>query len=142
MEKVLEFLKSRSPKLCVMSTVSQNNKPESALLGYAVLDDLSILINTNKITRKWKNLENNNKVSLVFGFGFTELNVQYEGTAQRFEDGEDLEKYDELFFSQNEDARKFKAEGTRIIKITPTWIRYTDTTVHPPQTEESSFPTT
>lgn len=138
-EKVLEYLKNKTPKLCVISTVTSDQKPESALVGYAVLPDLSILINTNHKTRKWANIKSNPHVSIVFGFGFTELNVQYEGTAELLEDGDSLKKYDELFFSQNEDARKFKSEDTRIMKITPTWMRLMDTTVMPPVQEEKLF---
>jgi pyridoxine/pyridoxamine 5'-phosphate oxidase len=139
-ESILSFLKNRFPKLCTIATISQANKPENAVVGYAVTDDLHIIINTNHKTRKWSNIQNNPSIALVFGWGFDELNIQYEGTAEQIE--LDHPKYHELenfFFTQNPDARKFKSPDTRIVYISPKWIRLMNPTQYPPSVEEKSF---
>ena len=139
-EKILAFLKNRTPKLCTMATISLDSKPQNAVVGYAVKDDLKILINTNFHTRKWTNLKSTPSVALVFGWAFDELNVQYEGTAELLDSTHpDLQIEENYFFSQNEEARKFKSPETRIIRISPIWIRLMDPTVYPPKIEEKSF---
>lgn len=139
-DKILYFLKNRSLLLCTVATVSQTGKPENALVGYAVTDKLQIIINTSYKTRKWNNIKENKYVSLVFGFGFDELNLQYEGIAELLDlENPEYTKSEEFFFSQNPDAKKYKSDTTRLIKITPLWLRLTDTTVNPPKIEEKTF---
>lgn len=139
-QKVLEFLKNRNPKLCTIATVTPSNTPTNTVVGYAVTEDLKILINTNLQTRKWKNLEQNKSVALVFGWSFEEINIQYEGTAELIDitnpKFQDLENF---FFLQNIEARKFKSENTRIILISPKWLRLMDPTVTPPTVDEKSY---
>lgn len=139
-EQVLKFLKNHTPKLCTIATINKDGKPQNAVVGYAVKDNLQILINTNFHTRKWANLKANPSAALVFGWSFNELNIQYEGKAELLDtDHPDLHDEEENFFSQNIDARKFKSEDTRIIRITPTWIRLMDPTSYPPKTEEKTY---
>ena len=43
-------------KLAVVSTLSKDNKPEAALVGFAVSEDLEIVFDTVKTSRKYQNL--------------------------------------------------------------------------------------
>ncbi len=138
-DKALQFLKNKNPKLCVLATASADGKPEAAVMGYAVQDDLTILLSTHKGNRKWQNLSKNSKVSLVFGWSFTEINIQYDGTATLIEEGPQKKEVEEFFFSQNPAARKFETPDTIFIQVKPVWIRLSDLTQTPPTTEEASF---
>lgn len=131
-QEVLSFLQALTPKLCVLSTVTKDGKPESAVVGFAVQEDLSIILSTTKRTRKYQNLTTNTNVSLIFGWSFTQKNVQYEGKAILIEEGDLYIPTEKFFFEQNPDAAKFKSEDTIFIKITPIWIRLLDHTVTPP----------
>ncbi len=136
---ILAFLKSLSPKLCVLSTINTEGKPESAVMGFCIKDDLTVILSTNLHTRKYQNLKNHPNVSLVFGWNFDQKNVQYEGVAITIENGDLYTKTEEFFFGQNPEAAKFKGKDTVFIEIKPTWIRLLDITVHPPVHEEKTF---
>lgn len=133
---VLNFLKSRPEKLCVLSTANSSGKSESSVVGYAIEDDLTLIFSTKPDTRKVSNLKENNSASFVTGWTFSEMNIQIDGTVSVITDGEEYKKLDEFFFSQNPQALKFKSPDTVFLKFTPTWIRYLDPTVHPPKMEE------
>ncbi|MEO6509275.1 MAG: pyridoxamine 5'-phosphate oxidase family protein [Patescibacteria group bacterium] len=138
-ENVLTFLKTQSPALCVFSTVGPDAKPESAVLAYAVHDDLSLVFSTHITTRKWSNLKQNDKVAVVFGMSFTSPNIQYQGVATLIENGSEHNDQEDFFYSQRPETARFKSETTGYIVVKPTWIRLTDMSQHPPKTEEKSF---
>lgn len=139
-DKILKFLKQKNPKLCVMTTCTSDGKPECAVMGFAVLDDLSLVLSTDKTSRKWKNLQDNPRVALVFGWSFEELNIQYEGTAERLESGETFHQAEEIYFSAHPEAVEFKGiPETVFIKITPLWLRLSDYSVTPPRIKEISL---
>ena len=74
------------------------------------------------------------------GAGFEEPNVQYEGTAELIgQDHEQFQKTDTLFFEKAPHAKKFKSHDTVFIKITPTWIRYSDFTSNQHLVQEIKF---
>jgi general stress protein 26 len=135
-DKVLEFLKNKNPKLCVLTTASKNVKPQAALVGYAIKDDLTIVLSTRKGTRKYENLQDNNQVALVFGSGFSENNVQMDGIATIIEEGNEYKQTDEFFFSQNPEAAKFKNPDTIFIVVKPHWIRFIDHSLPSAKPEE------
>ncbi len=141
-QKVLEFLKSKHPKLCSISTVNSQRKPESALMAYAILNesDLSLLLSTRTNTRKWSNLKKNPHVSLVFGSGFHEATIQFEGMVELIDTPESISSYQDTYFSQNPETLQFKGlPELCFLKIKPTWIRYTNYIVNPPDVEEKAF---
>lgn len=140
MEKeVLEFLKNQNPKLCVMATTALSGQPECAVLTYVVHDDLTLTISTHSTSRKWKNLETNNKVALTFGWSFQGFNIQYEGDAELFIKGEDHKWHEELFFKEHPQLIQFKGSDTGFIKVTPRWIRLNDYSSHPPRITEQTM---
>lgn len=138
-EKVLEFLKKQNPKLCVLSTASKDGKPESAVMGYAVKDNLTIILSTHKESRKWHNLKENQKVSLVTGWNFEIPNIQYDGIATLIEEGPKYPETEQFFFTQNLHAARFKSPDTIFIEVKPMWIRCTELSQTPHHVEEKTF---
>lgn len=138
-QNILEDLKSKEVKLCVLATSSKDCQPEAGVMGYAVKDDLTIVLSTKKSAKKLRNISENNNVALVFGWDFGTLNIQYEGTARIVPTGTEHQELESFFFSQNPAAAKFKSSDTVFIEIKPVWIRTTDPRNHPPTVEEKRF---
>src|SRR5579872_5243531 len=67
-------------KLAVIASVSRDNFPQSALIGFAITSDLRIIFDTVTDSRKYHNLISNPKASLVIGWK-EEATVQFEGEA-------------------------------------------------------------
>ncbi len=136
-ETVFNFLKQKQEKFCVLATATKDGKPESAVLGYAVKDDFTILVSTRRGTRKAQNILENNHVSLVVGWSFTEANVQCDGMAKIIErDNQSYAGDEQFFFSVNPHAAQFKTSDTIFIEIKPAWIRFTEFSSSPPHVEE------
>ena len=139
-EQVLTFLKNQSPTLCVLSTASAQGKPESAVVGYSVQDDLTIIINTSPTSRKVGNVRSNPYVSFVTGWSFDSLNIQCDGTATLIEQSHpDFKKTDDAYFAPQEETRKFHPQDAVYIVIKPTWIRILDHSQQPWKVEEKSL---
>lgn len=134
--EVFEILEKREQKYCVVATAAQNAKPEAALVGYAVTKDQKILIATSMRSRKYRNIEQNNKVSLVIGENFSESNIQVDGVTRIIEDLEEVKISDEIFYGAHPEAKQFKDENTMFISITPVWVRLMQFTTTPPRIEE------
>jgi len=75
MEQVLQELINKQPKLCVLATVSRDGSPESAVVGYAVKDDLTLIFITKKGTRKYTNLGYSHHVG-TFGVNYECVQVK------------------------------------------------------------------
>ena len=134
---IFAFLKDKEEKLGVLATADKDGTPECAVVGYAAKDDGTIILNTNKNTRKVKNIKENNKVAVVIGWSFHDKNVQYEGTAEIIDrDHPEFTACEEFFFTTNPSAVKFKSPDTIHIRITPTFVKMLDLTVTPPQNAE------
>ena len=123
-EFVYNFI--RQYNLAVISTLSKDNKPEAALVGFAVSRDLEIVFDTVKTSRKYKNLLQNPSVAVVIGWD-NETTVQYEGTATELR-GDNAAYYKEIYFEVYKDGRERAKTWPHIVhfKITPKWIRYSD----------------
>ena len=120
--KILDFIKAQ--ELAVISTVSSENLPESAVIGISEMGDLSIIFGTFKQYRKYKNLKENPRVAFVIGWGNTTL--QYEGTAQELI-GEERERVKQIHIKKLPSSQKFAELLEQCyFKVIPTWIRYTD----------------
>jgi general stress protein 26 len=74
--KVYSFIKKY--KLGVVSTTNSEYKPEAALVGIAVSNNLEIVFDTIKSSRKYHNILQNPEVAIVIGWD-NETTVQYEG---------------------------------------------------------------
>lgn len=119
---VYQFLNNQ--ELAVISTVSPEG-PQSALVGFGENEGLELIFGTTSLTRKYKNLKNDPKVSAVIGWEENKT-LQYEGEAEELE-GKELEKFRKIYFKKNPKAKKYEDEpGEVYFKITPKWIRYTE----------------
>lgn len=104
---------------------ASKNSSESALIAFAQNDKLELYFMTFVDSRKYTNLENNNAVSLVIGFGYT--TIQYEGMAYQLK--EEAVKEALLAFSLKETpctSDFLNNPRARFFKILPKWIRYSD----------------
>lgn len=134
--RFLEFVKNES--VAVISTVSAQNQPMSATIYFSVDIDLNFYFMTKSFTRKYKNIENNNQVSLVVGTENVPVTAQIQGSAVKLVDeGEIKVRLAEL--KKVIDKNKFigplfeivaneNADHNEIIlfKIKPSWIRWLD----------------
>ena len=133
---VLNFIKNC--KLAVLSTVSVENKSESAVLEFGQTDELEIVFDCFESAKKYRNLQTNPNVSVVVGWD-DNITVQYEGVAKEVFD-EEKKKYQELYWQKNPDARRWAdREGIKYFKIVPTWIRYSDLNEKPWKIIELEF---
>jgi len=123
-EFLYNFIKRQT--LAVISTLSKDNKPEAALVGFAVSRDLEIVFDTVKTSRKYKNLLQNSSVAVVIGWD-NETTVQYEGIAIELT-GDNAAYYKEIYFEVYKDGRERAITWPDIVhfKITPKWIRYSN----------------
>lgn len=122
-EKILNFIKKQV--VGIVSTInSENNKPESAVVAFSETDNLELIFGTFNDTRKYKNLQSNNRVAFVIGWD--DITVQYEGVVEELS-GEQAEKSRNIHLAKNPGSKKYAFdEKQRFFKITPTWIRYSD----------------
>lgn len=123
--KITEIL--RDNQLCVISTVEKgSDQTESAVIAFAEREDFSLLFGTSNLSRKYKNISTNNKVSFVIGWDPKVGTVQYEGVAREVSESE-LSEITEILVLKNIQNQKFVGlPGERYFVVTPTWIRLTD----------------
>lgn len=111
--------------LAVLSTVDSQNKPESAVLAFAEHDDLTVIFGTSDMSRKYKNLVTNPRISLVIGWG-DDGTVQYEGEAVEVPAAE-RDAAAELLIAKNKCVEKFiNKPDERLFVVRPSWIRLVD----------------
>ena len=113
--------------LGIVTTVNVVNKPEAALVGIAVTENLEIIFDTIKASRKYQNILQNPEVALVIGWD-NETTVQYEGKATILGDDDEALRLKEIYFEVYPDGldRVKTMEGLVHIKITPEWLRYSN----------------
>lgn len=120
---VYKFLNSQ--ELAIISSISLEGNPQSALVGFGEQENLELIFGTNNLSRKYKNLKNNPKVAVVIGWE-EKKTLQYEGDAEEL-GGKELDKFKEIYFKKNPSAKKYENDsGEAYFKITPKWIRYTE----------------
>ncbi|HEV2111069.1 MAG TPA: pyridoxamine 5'-phosphate oxidase family protein [Gammaproteobacteria bacterium] len=137
--ELLSFMRSRP--LVVASSLSPEGAPQAAMLGVAVNEQLELVLDTVDSSRKYRNLQRDPRIALVFGAGgaytagaHDERTLQYEGVAD-FPEGEELRcVQDEIYFHQFPDGRSRLAwKGISYIRIRPNWLRYSDYNRNPPE---------
>lgn len=124
-------------RLGVLSYVSGQGEPRSALVGIAVTPALEIIFDTVSSSRKYENLLANPAASFVLGNG--EITVQYEGQAFR-PMGDQLVHYQQAYFTVWPDGpQRLSWPGITYFVLRPTWIRYSDFDQRPPFIAEFTF---
>ncbi|HEU4415164.1 MAG TPA: pyridoxamine 5'-phosphate oxidase family protein [Candidatus Angelobacter sp.] len=125
-------------KLGVLSSAGPQGTPQSALVGIAITEDLEIVFDTIKTSRKSSNLLVRPACSFVFGWA-GEQTVQYEGTAEELREPL-LRKYQEIYFRAWPDGpSRTNWPGLVYFLIRPKWIRYSDFDQNPPLIHEFDF---
>ena len=132
-EALLEFM--RSEKYAVQTSVSPNGIPQAAVVGIAVSDRFEIVFDTLVSSRKAPNLRANPAIALVIGGtrDGAERTVQYEGTADEPSGGE-LERLLAWYYARFPDGLERRSwPGLIYLRVKPTWIRYSNFSVQPPE---------
>lgn len=127
--------------MAVLSTSGPKGKSEAALIIFAHNKHLEIFFETEANSRKYKNLLKKPHVALVVGWdAAVHLTIQYEGTARELSGVERKRAYEALIDKKTPIAWQL-ADGpkSRLFKITPTWIRWSDYRSYPPSVEELTF---
>ena len=136
---IFQFLSQR--RYAVISSLSKNGVPQSALIGIAVSPNLEIIFDTVKSSRKYPNLITNPRCSLVIGWE-NEQTLQYEGIATE-PTGDELAHYQKIYFATWPDGpARLSWPGLVHLVVRPTWLRYSDFNQSPPQISELTFPLT
>jgi len=124
--------------LAVLSSVSSEGTPQSALVGIAVTPELEMIFDTVKTSRKYNNLIANPAAAFVVGCT-TEETLQYEGLARELE-GEELARYQAVYFAAWPDGRERQNwPAICYFAVKPRWIRFSDYAAAPAQIEEFRF---
>ena len=120
-------------KLGVLGTIGPTGTPQSALVGIAVTQQLEIVFDTVKNSRKYPNLIARPACSFVIaGWGTTEQTVQYEGVSEELK-APDLERYQAIYFQAWPDGpARMSWPGIVYFVVRPTWIRYSAFDQNPP----------
>jgi uncharacterized pyridoxamine 5'-phosphate oxidase family protein len=126
---ILEFLRKHT--LAVIATCHRNGTPEAATVDFSVRDNLEIVFDTFKDTRKFDNLAERPGVAFVVGWN-DNITVQYEGEATRVP-AADIEQYQDAHLDSVPAEREFLERGAVMFKATPRWIRYSDFNKEPPE---------
>ncbi len=129
-DKVIAFLGLEASRLGVVSTVSAENKPESALVYFAFDENLNIYFATKDSSRKYKNILQNKNVAFVMATVNPPQTLQLEGVASVHNNIEDQKHlFQELVGLAS--SKHFSAPisqqpdgGLQFIKISPTWVQF------------------
>jgi len=89
----LNFLSQSKNITAALATVSADGMPHCAVVYFAAEDDFSFYFLTATDTRKYKDLTENLKASLSFGFGPAYVTVQAEGEVVLLEKGSEAENF-------------------------------------------------
>ena len=134
--ELLAFM--RSERYAVQASVSALGRPQAAVVGIAVSDAFELVFDTLDSTRKAVNLRANPSVAFVIGGTGEgdERTVQYEGTAD-VPEGAERERLQRIYFDRFPDGKARQAwPGLIYVRVKPTWIRYSDYNVQPPEIVE------
>jgi len=127
-EIVNDFIKGHG--IAVISTVTHDYLPESAVMGISVGDNFEIVFGTIIDSRKYQNLQKNPRVALVIGWDKGKT-VQYEGEAQELR-GDAIEEFEKAHMASMPTAAKYVSnQDAAFFKVTPCWIKYTDASKDP-----------
>ncbi len=138
-EEVLRFMQTY--RYAVQSSNTALAAPQSALIGFSVSDQFEVVFLTLKGSRKWGNLQQDKRISLVIG-GWRpddECTVQYEGTARVLLDAEQT-RFVRMYQSQfpNSEDEAVHEDSIHVL-VEPCWIRYSNYNGFAPRVVEFEF---
>ncbi len=113
----------------VLATVSIMDKPRAATMYFYTDNDFNFYFLTARDSHKLKNIEKNNNVAIVVGFGPQSTTVQAGGTAETNLDFN--EEFIDKVFKKTEfhnpdqwPVLRLEKTGLVMIKVTPTWMTF------------------
>ena len=115
---------------CVVSTVSDVSKPQSALVAFSETDELEIVFATAEYTRKVINIQQNNNISVVIGLSGS-VSIQCDGIARVIALDEAGEYAQNHYRKQPGSKDYLNRPGECFVVVKPNWVRYTDISSHP-----------
>ena len=127
----------RGHKLAIEASLAPDGRPQAAVVGIEVSDQLEIIFDTVTSSRKYQNLVHDSHTALVIGWdgGIT---AQIEGVVD-FPKGNELHRIRDCYFVPYPDGRdRLTWPGITHVRVRPTWVRYSDFTVTPPRIVEMS----
>ena len=133
---LLEFL--RQHRVAVEASVSASGGAQAAVVGVAFTDRFEVVFDTLASSRKAENLRRNPKLALVIGglLAGDERTVQYEGIADE-PSGSELARLKQTYYAVYPDGpSRVHWPGLIYVRVSPTWIRYSDYGLDPPQIVE------
>jgi hypothetical protein len=135
-EQLFTFIKDH--KLAVLSTISAQGAPQSALIGIAVTAELEIVFDTVKSSRKYGNLATNPAATFVVGCT-SETTLQYE--AWRVSRWWTIWARNQgVYFATWPDGpSRLSWPGICYWLVKPKWIRFSDYGETPAAIEEFEF---
>jgi general stress protein 26 len=135
-KRLVEFL--RQHRLAVEASVSIAGGAQAAVVGIGVTEQCEIVFDTLESTRKVANLRRNPRLAFVIG-GLAhgdERTVQYEGVADE-PSGVDRERVTKAYYAAYPDGRaRLSWPGLIYVRVKPTWIRYSNYNLDPPEIVE------
>ena len=132
-DELLRFL--RLHRLAVQASVAPGGAPQAAVVGFAVTDAFEFVFDTIDTTRKVANLRRDARISLVVGWD-DEQTAQCDGVADEPR-GAELERLRSVYFARFPDGPSRLAwPGITYVRVTPSWIRYSDFRASPPSIVE------
>lgn len=132
---ILSFMAGQ--KLAVLATATWDGNPEAALVGFAEKPDLKLVFGTLRTNRKYDNIRETPEVAFVIGLTGP-ITVQYEGVALELS-GQEAKDHQDLQIRKHPAVAKYMRDpDEKCFLVTPTWIRYVDTT-DPESTFEIKF---
>ena len=108
-KEIVSYISERD--FAVIATNS-SDYPESACIQFGN-SGLTLIFDTSNKSRKFKNLQKDNRVSFVIGWE-NERTVQYEGVATLLE-GKEREEYRDIYFAKSEYARQWEVCRTFVL---------------------------
>lgn len=125
-EKAYLFFKSQATG--VLATISPDNKPEAATVGFVVSDGWNFYILTHLNSRKVKNIESNPSIAFVVGTSLLPQTLQMEGIATTIANNphfsEALRLFDETEKLRTNPIFAIYKDNYTIIRVEITWVRF------------------
>jgi hypothetical protein len=128
----------RQEPYAVQASVTPHGTPQAAVIGIVVTDRFEVFFDALADSRKTVNLRRNRAVALVIGptAAGSERTVQLEGVADE-PTGAELVRLLELYLATFPDGlERQQRPGISYWRIRPTWLRYSDFSINPPEIVE------
>ena len=121
----------KESKLCVLATASKDGKPEAAVIEYAADENDGIYFETFPDYRKYPNLINNPRASIVIT---KEPNtIQMDGVVEEQKDKCTQDAKRHLIAKHGKGSGFYNDPNIRFFKFTQTWIRILISDKWPPK---------